>query len=69
MLNKYKVTVTIQTDKGKRLSHSLLKLFSNQSDVDHYLIGFADGLAVAYKGVILSGSAKNLNELKPLCKQ
>ena len=66
MLNKYKVTVTIKTDKGERLSHSLLKLFSNQSDVDRYLIGFADGLAVAYKGVILCGSTEKVNEVKPL---
>ena len=66
MLNKYKVTVTIKTDKGERLSHSLLKLFSNQSDVDRYLIGFADGLAVAYKGVILCGSTEKVNESKPL---
>jgi len=68
MLNKYKVTVTIKTDKGERLSHSLLKLFSSQSDVDRYLIGFADGLAVAYNGVILCGSTENVTALKPLDK-
>jgi hypothetical protein len=31
--------------------------------VDRYLIGFADGLAIAYDGVILRGTAENLNEL------
>ena len=68
MLNKYKVTVTIKTDKGERLSHSLLKLVSKQSDVDRYLIGIADGLAVAYNGVILCGSTENVTALKPLDK-
>jgi len=63
MLNKYKFTVYVETNSGELKNHSIIRMFYKKSDVDRYLIGFADGLAIAYDGVILSGTAKNLNEL------
>ena len=69
MLNKYKFTVYVETNSGERKNHSIVRMFYKKSDVDRYLIGFADGLAIAYDGVILSGTAENLNELAKHTKE
>ncbi len=69
MLNKYKFTVYVETNSGERENHSIIRAFYERSDADRYLIGFADGLAVAYDGVILRGTAENLNELAKHTKE
>lgn len=69
MLNKYKFTVYVETNSGERKKHSIVRMFYEKSDVDRYLIGFADGLAIAYDGVILRGTAENLNELAKHTKE
>jgi len=66
MLTRYKITVNVEIDSGEELNFSIFRSFFENKDAEAYCRAFADGVAVAQDGSILSSAFNSLQKVPKL---